>query len=122
MNLLSKEGYDPPGAPGIIQSGFSFPFNWRRYEESARDSFGSHGHPTSIIGYRVPTRFRIGLPNRLGPRDSQRRGPNPDRACNVEYSRSTESQMSFTDYCGLRFPTLDTSRNSKYWKVIAITP
>nr|BAN65683.1 hypothetical protein [Babesia bovis] len=69
-----------------------------------------HGwKPTSdetVPGFEVPTRFRIGLHQHTSS----------DRKMSLFYSRDTNFNYTYTDYSGLRFPTLDTSENKDYWK------
>ncbi|UKK01461.2 hypothetical protein MACK_002275 [Theileria orientalis] len=57
-------------------------------------------------GFVVPTRFRISLNQRVSGKDMS-----------ITYSRDVSSTNTYTDFCGLRFPTLETTRNRNYWKV-----
>ncbi|UKJ89099.2 hypothetical protein MACJ_002345 [Theileria orientalis] len=56
-------------------------------------------------GFAVPTRFRISLNQRVSEKDMS-----------ITYSRDVSSTNTYTDFCGLRFPTLETTRNRNYWK------
>lgn len=87
--------YDPPIAPSSI------PCDATSYQHGWRPIKGEH-----IAGYEVPTRFRIRM----------RQHTSPDHKTGVVYSRDTSSATTYTDYSGLRFPTLDTSENTNYWK------
>ncbi|SJK85943.1 conserved Plasmodium protein, unknown function [Babesia microti strain RI] len=66
------------------------------------------------LGHIVPYRFRIGL-NQQMPSKSSDSG-----TLTKEYSRNVDSNYTYTDFCGFRFPTLETIENKRYWKDIGL--
>ncbi|CDR95592.1 hypothetical protein, conserved [Babesia bigemina] len=89
------DAYDPPIPPSFIPcDATSYQRGWKPVQ----------GDP--VPGYEVPTRFRIGM----------RQHTSADKKNAVTYSRDTEFGQTYTDFSGLRFPTLDTAENTNYWK------
>ncbi|GBE61241.1 hypothetical protein, conserved [Babesia ovata] len=98
-NQLTKQqgddAYDPPIPPSSIPcDATSYQRGWKPVQ----------GDP--VPGYEVPTRFRIGM----------RQHTSADKKNAVTYSRDTDFGQTYTDFSGLRFPTLDTAENTNYWK------
>lgn len=91
----SEDEYDPPIVPSSVPcDSASYNHGWKSVKGEATP------------GYEVPTRFRIAL----------RQYTAADKKTGITYSRDTSSANTYTDYSGLRFPTLDTSENTNYWK------
>ncbi|ORM41087.1 uncharacterized protein BXIN_0326 [Babesia sp. Xinjiang] len=95
MKQLEDETYDPPIPPRSVPcDATSFQRGWRPVQGEA------------VPGYEVPTRFRVGMHQHTSS----------DRKTGVSYSRDTSFAQTYTDFSGLRFPTLDTAENKEYWK------
>ncbi|KAK1443073.1 hypothetical protein BgAZ_305910 [Babesia gibsoni] len=90
-----NDEYDPPVAPSSVPcDATSYNHGWKPIQ----------GEP--LPGYEVPTRFRIGLGQHASA----------DKKTAFTYSRDTSTATTYTDYSGFRFPTMDTSENTNYWK------
>nr|PVC54173.1 hypothetical protein MACL_00003264 [Theileria orientalis] len=91
--LEKLQEYDTPLTHEAIRSDSS-KLDWRPSNDEPKP------------GFVVPTRFRISLNQRVSGKDMS-----------ITYSRDVSSTNTYTDFCGLRFPTLETTRNRNYWKV-----
>ncbi|GIX64009.1 uncharacterized protein BcabD6B2_34440 [Babesia caballi] len=87
--------YDPPIPPSSVPCD-STAYN-RGWKPTQREA---------VPGFEIPTRFRLGM----------RQHASADRKTGVTYSRDSTFAPTYTDYSGLRFPTLDTSENTNYWQ------
>uniref|UniRef100_A0A3B0MUE0 Uncharacterized protein n=1 Tax=Theileria annulata TaxID=5874 RepID=A0A3B0MUE0_THEAN len=67
-------------------------------------------------GFVIPTKFRIGLNQKISQQDIITSCITNGFCRNIKYSRDTDWNYTYTDFSGLRYPTLDTSRNRNYWK------
>lgn len=113
--------YDSPLQPGEPLPKFVNPssaapgwwsVNWSPYfaVDTSYDSSSATSKLPSSVGYEVPYRFTVADLNRhetTGKLIPSRMLKKP--------RRSVSSSPTYADFSGLRFPTLDTTTNYRYW-------
>ncbi|CAD2096157.1 hypothetical protein YYG_04547 [Plasmodium vinckei petteri] len=104
--LKENEGYPSYIQPSGNKTNWSE--NWRNENEKKKKYNFSI---SENYAYNVPYNYKIVIPP-----SKKKTKETDEREIKEEYSRDVSNDLTYTDYCGFRNPTLETFDNYRYWQ------